>query len=40
MTFEPHFLTTHVGSVPYPSVEGISEKIASRVAAVLAAHLP
>jgi hypothetical protein len=29
MTFEPYFLTTHVGSVPYPSVEGISEKIAS-----------
>lgn len=29
MTFEPYFMTTHVGSVPYPGVEGISEKIAS-----------
>jgi hypothetical protein len=29
MTFEPYYLTTHVGSVPYPGVEGISEKIAS-----------
>jgi hypothetical protein len=31
MTFAPHFLTTHVGSVPYPQVEGISERIASRL---------
>ncbi len=29
MTFEPYFMTTHVGSVPYPGVEGISERIAS-----------
>jgi hypothetical protein len=29
MTFEPHFLTTHIGSVPYPEVDGISERIAA-----------
>ncbi len=27
MTFEPHFMTTHVGSVPYAEVDGISERI-------------
>lgn len=31
MTFEPHFLTTHVGSVPYPKVEGVCENIASHL---------
>lgn len=28
MTFEPYFMTTHVGSVPYPDPTGISAKIA------------
>ena len=27
-SFSPHFLTTHVGSVPYPDADGISAKIA------------
>lgn len=27
MSFEPHFLTTHVGSVPYTEVDGISDRI-------------
>ncbi|MBN1564149.1 MAG: methionine synthase [Anaerolineae bacterium] len=27
--FAPHFLTTHVGSVPHPAVDGISAKIAA-----------
>jgi hypothetical protein len=31
MTFEPHFSTTHVGSVPYATVDGISEKIAAQL---------
>jgi hypothetical protein len=31
MTFEPHFWTTHVGSVPYTRVEGVSEEIAAQL---------
>lgn len=31
MTFEPHFMTTHVGSVPYTDVDGISERIAAHL---------
>lgn len=29
MTFAPHFLTTHLGSVPYPNPDGISARIAA-----------
>jgi hypothetical protein len=31
MAFEPHFWTTHVGSVPYAEVNGISERIAGEL---------